>query len=52
MKDKTKGFTPARIEDHARTADVVRRAKESTNAAIGQSHDRLGTIGGLPSGSF
>lgn len=45
MFDKTKGFTSKRIAEHARTADVVDRAKAATNSAVRQAADRLGTPG-------
>lgn len=45
MFDKTKGFTPKRHEEKARTQHVVDRARSVTNAAIGQASDRLGTPG-------
>jgi hypothetical protein len=43
--DKRKGFSPKRIEEGARTAHVLDRARAATNAAIGQGTDRLGTPG-------
>jgi len=45
MFDKTKGFSPKRVDEAARTGNVLARAREATNAAIGQGGDRLGTPG-------
>lgn len=46
MFDKTKGFSPKRIEEAARTKDAVDRARAVSNAALGQASDRLrATIG-------
>lgn len=44
-KTKDRGFSPKRIEEGARTADVVNRARGVANSALGQSADRLGTPG-------
>lgn len=35
-------FSRSRIEDHARTADVIERAKRVTNPAADAARDRLG----------
>lgn len=43
--DKLKGFSKKRIEEVARTADVVARAKAVNNPALKQGTDRLGTPG-------
>lgn len=41
-KDNT--FSTKRIEEVARTADVIKRVNNVTNSALGQAKDRLGTI--------
>lgn len=46
MKDKkTSGFSAQRIEEAARTRDVIARAGRAGNPAMAQSADRLGSPG-------
>lgn len=46
MKDKhDKGFSAKRIAENAAASDVVKRAEQASNPAIGSSRDRLGTPG-------
>ncbi len=45
MKDKNGGFSAKRIEEAARTRDVISRAGRAGNPSLAQSADRLGTPG-------
>lgn len=45
MKQSKDSFTTKRIEEHARAADVVERARAVTNPALQASRDVLNTPG-------